>query len=45
MIDYCPNCGANSDWLDSYMNGDTYCNNCGCTHNEEEGKESEESEI
>ncbi|AZV01945.1 hypothetical protein [Aeromonas phage Akh-2] len=34
MLDYCPMCG--SEELDHFMNGDTYCQECGYTHNEDD---------
>lgn len=34
MIDYCPMC--ESEELDHFMNGETYCQECGHTHNDEE---------
>ncbi|WBF79347.1 hypothetical protein IACHDJAJ_00137 [Aeromonas phage vB_AdhS_TS3] len=34
MPDYCPMCG--SEELDHFMNGDTYCQECGYTHNEDD---------
>ena len=34
MIDYCPMC--ESEELDHFMSGETYCQECGHTHSEEE---------
>lgn len=39
MPDYCPMCG--SEELEHYMNGETYCLNCGHTHGEEDEEEQE----
>lgn len=34
MHDYCHMCG--SEELGHFMNGDTYCQECGYTHNEDD---------
>ena len=36
MPDYCPSCNADSDDIDSYINGDCHCNACGHSWNQDD---------